>query len=133
MTINERGERIYATDEIARQVAKQRRDDLVCAGFCINGKSHGRATHGVRCEYCYKVHRGEIKPRAKAQAAHCKRGHPYNAENTRTRGDGSRECLTCRSVTRMALAYGVSYEETLEIMLAKSGPKRTTKLLAPSL
>lgn len=36
--------------------AKTRRSSLKAAGLCINGAGHGKATHGVRCERCYKTH-----------------------------------------------------------------------------
>lgn len=38
------------------------------AGVCINGASHGEATHGVLCLACRIVHRGVAKDRASALA-----------------------------------------------------------------
>lgn len=44
--------------------AKKRRDGLRTDKCCINGKSHGPATHGVLCWPCRAVHRGMFKTRA---------------------------------------------------------------------
>jgi hypothetical protein len=38
--------------------ARTYKRELVASRWCINGKSHGRATHGVRCRHCYDVHSG---------------------------------------------------------------------------
>jgi hypothetical protein len=43
-----------------RAVAQKRRDENYAAGLCINENAkgtHGAATHGVRCQACYDVHR----------------------------------------------------------------------------
>jgi len=37
--------------------SRDRRARLRAAGVCINGESHGRATHGVLCESCRLIHR----------------------------------------------------------------------------
>lgn len=39
------------------QVARDRRARLVADKLCINGKTHGPATHGCRCAWCDAVHR----------------------------------------------------------------------------
>lgn len=39
---------------------KRRREENAAAGRCINEtlrSTHGPATHGVRCQHCYDVHR----------------------------------------------------------------------------
>jgi hypothetical protein len=46
------------------EYAKQRRASLKGEGVCINGRAHGKATHGVRCEHCWGVHKGT--PRARS-------------------------------------------------------------------
>jgi hypothetical protein len=48
--------------------------------------------------------RGEGACAQHARKTHCKHGHPFDAENTRVRKDGGRECLACereRSRTRV--------------------------------
>lgn len=40
-----------------RRYAKARRDALAAQGLCLNGASHGPATHGVLCAACREVHR----------------------------------------------------------------------------
>lgn len=35
-----------------------------------------------------------------ARKTHCKRGHPFDEENTRVEADGSRECRTCKNEKR---------------------------------
>lgn len=40
-----------------RRYAKRRRDALRAAKLCINGASHGPATHGRLCATCRDVHR----------------------------------------------------------------------------
>lgn len=42
--------------------SKSRRDLLRAQKLCINGTSHGLATHGVLCERCRMVHRGRSQP-----------------------------------------------------------------------
>ena len=42
------------------------------------------------------VRRGGGAAGINARKTHCNRGHEFNAENTRTRPDGARECRTCR-------------------------------------
>jgi len=37
--------------------AKIRRNELANARICINGRSHGKATNGVRCAWCHAVHK----------------------------------------------------------------------------
>jgi hypothetical protein len=49
--------RVYRTDSTRRLLAKERRDDLVAAGKCINGAGHGKATHGRLCRGCRETHR----------------------------------------------------------------------------
>jgi hypothetical protein len=34
-----------------------RRKRLTDAKLCLNGESHGPSTHGVRCQWCYGVHK----------------------------------------------------------------------------
>src|SRR5512143_857409 len=46
--------------------AKNRRDELREEGLCINGRSHGPATHGCLCWPCRAMHRGLCKTRAEA-------------------------------------------------------------------
>lgn len=50
--------RTYRTDETTRLLAKLRRDALRANGWCVNGK-HAKASHGVRCERCAAIHRGD--------------------------------------------------------------------------
>lgn len=52
-----RGKRLYRTARGERAVAKARRDELRREGLCINGRDHGKATHGCRCATCYATHR----------------------------------------------------------------------------
>jgi hypothetical protein len=37
--------------------ARWRRSRLAEQQLCINGRSHGQATHGVRCQWCAAVHK----------------------------------------------------------------------------
>lgn len=37
--------------------AKARRQRLASDHMCINGSTHGAATHGVRCGWCHDVNR----------------------------------------------------------------------------
>jgi hypothetical protein len=56
--------------ESHREKAERARDARAVrkvAGACINGWSHGKATHGVRCERCYHVHRGSAGLRDKSK------------------------------------------------------------------
>ena len=51
----------YKTLITQRDTSQQRRDRNRAAGLCINENkagTHGRATHGCRCQHCYEVHRG---------------------------------------------------------------------------
>ena len=41
----------------ARGWAEKRRATLSREGVCINGRSHGKATDGCRCRWCYAVHK----------------------------------------------------------------------------
>lgn len=52
-----RSYRLYKTTERYRVNAKRRRDENRASGTCINGSSHGNATHGVLCEVCRETHR----------------------------------------------------------------------------
>lgn len=47
----------YATDPITRMIAAERRAGLAELKLCINGKPHGKATHGVLCRACRERHR----------------------------------------------------------------------------
>lgn len=49
--------RPYRTHEPERDYAKNRRDGLRAQRLCLNGKSHGKATHGCRCATCHETHR----------------------------------------------------------------------------
>jgi hypothetical protein len=48
----------YTLDNVRWPHAKRRRDKLKAEKVCINARSHGPATHGVRCEHCADVHKG---------------------------------------------------------------------------
>ena len=39
--------------------------------------------------------RGETVTAANALKTHCPKGHPYSSQNTHTRPDGARRCVTC--------------------------------------
>lgn len=41
--------------------ARNRRARLKAGGFCINGESHGKATHGRRCAWCDAVHKKKVE------------------------------------------------------------------------
>lgn len=41
------------------------------------------------------VMRGEGPSAKNARKTHCKRGHPFDEENTKVRANGSRRCLAC--------------------------------------
>lgn len=49
--------RAYKTTYGHRKRAKARRAALAADRLCINGRSHGPATHGPRCEGCAATHR----------------------------------------------------------------------------
>lgn len=55
--VRNRPRRRYKTDPVRRIKAKHRRDELREQNHCINGSSHGLATHGCRCEPCHETHR----------------------------------------------------------------------------
>lgn len=50
--------------------SKKRRDSLREEKLCINGRSHGKATHGDLCWPCRAVHRGLYKTRAEVPRDH---------------------------------------------------------------
>lgn len=50
--------RIYKTDARHRRKAARRRSALRAERLCINGRSHGPATRGCRCDACYETHKG---------------------------------------------------------------------------
>jgi hypothetical protein len=50
-------EMMATLDEYFAANARVRRNNLANDGVCINGRSHGKATHGCRCEWCHAVHR----------------------------------------------------------------------------
>jgi hypothetical protein len=52
--------RRYRTERWRRIKAKHRRDELMAAGWCINGKLHGKATRGCRCDSCHATHRRSV-------------------------------------------------------------------------
>ena len=89
--------RLYKTDEGTRLVAKTRRKELTAAGLCINARSHGKATHGVRCKRCDDVHKGG-EPPVRVARTHCKRGHEYNVHTAVVRRSGHIDCRVCRRV-----------------------------------
>lgn len=45
------------SDPVKDMHSKLRRTELADAGLCINGRSHGKPTHGVRCAWCAAVHK----------------------------------------------------------------------------
>lgn len=47
----------YCTSEVRRLVVADQRRERARDGVCINGRSHGKATHGVRCEHCWLVYK----------------------------------------------------------------------------
>lgn len=49
--------RRYRTDRVRRIKAKNRRDRLREQKLCLNGESHGPATHGCRCFACHETHK----------------------------------------------------------------------------
>jgi hypothetical protein len=51
----------YRTYAHHRRKQERRRAHLKELGVCINGPTHGKATHGCRCKACYLVHRGDAK------------------------------------------------------------------------
>lgn len=106
MITDQHGARVYRTDLERRLEAKARRDALAADGLCINGRSHGPATHGVRCERCHRVHRGEhVDPIVKVPIAHCKRGHEFTPANTNVQiyaGQRRRACRTCTRIRDLA-------------------------------
>lgn len=52
------GLRILRMSREDREFARGRRRILADAKICINGVSHGKATHGILCYRCRLVHRG---------------------------------------------------------------------------
>lgn len=88
-------ERLYKTDEGTRLAAKTRRTELAAEGLCINGRSHGPATHGVRCKRCDDVHKGG-EPPVRPARTHCKRGHEYTIHTKVIRKSGHADCRACR-------------------------------------
>lgn len=103
------GERVYRTDEYERANAKERRASLAARGLCINGASHGKATHGKRCKHCHDVKNGKAEPLPRN--THCKWGHEYTAANTLTRPNGHRECKTCHRGYQEAKRKEITVEE----------------------
>lgn len=52
-----------------RRRAKKRRRKNAIDNSCINEnkkRTHGIATHGVRCKACHRVHSGKVTPRSVA-------------------------------------------------------------------
>lgn len=77
--------------------SRTHKQKLVDAGYCINGKSHGRRTHGVRCKHCYDVHCG-VHPNSAApivrdgtEQAFREQGILYKAEMVRAILKGLKE------------------------------------------
>lgn len=50
--------RVLRPEDVQHPTAKVRRDRRRAAKLCINGESHGKATHGTLCERCRVAHRG---------------------------------------------------------------------------
>jgi hypothetical protein len=51
----------YLTSQGRREIARERRDRNRDAQRCVNEnlqRTHGPATHGVRCAACHETHRG---------------------------------------------------------------------------
>lgn len=117
--------RILKTDTETRTIAKTRRDALAADGLCINGKSHGRATHGVRCKRCYDVHRGGTPP-ARVARTHCRNGHEFTPENTRIDRFDRKQCRTCHRIREACRRKGLTRAElagVYEQLLAESFPR----------
>lgn len=49
--------KVYKTSRSRREKAMKRRDDLRDLKLCVNGASHGLATHGCLCSQCRLQHR----------------------------------------------------------------------------
>lgn len=49
--------RRFKTAYHQRRAARDRRRELAAQKLCINGATHGSATHGVRCEDCHETHK----------------------------------------------------------------------------
>lgn len=47
----------YASEHYVRIDAAMSRRERADRGLCINGRAHGKATRGCRCERCYLVHK----------------------------------------------------------------------------
>lgn len=54
---------------------------------------------------------------------HCKRGHEFSPENTRTDGDGARHCIACQdeSKARRAIARGAPYPPPTSCLCRQCG------------
>lgn len=70
----------FKTPRYTRIKQAQRRNRLTAAGVCLNGPTHGSATHGRRCDRCYHVWKhgyakaielGLIEPQARRPAMRC--------------------------------------------------------------
>ena len=67
---------------------------LVSDHLCPN-RSCVRASHLRLCGNSENVLRGAGTTARNARKAQCKRGHPFDEENTRHRTDGTRQCRIC--------------------------------------
>ncbi len=64
--------------DIKCEDSKLRRDELTRDGWCLNGKTHGKATHGRRCGWCAAVHKhGVLKVLADPNAPQKPPGYTY--------------------------------------------------------
>lgn len=67
-------------------------DHLCRVRHCVNPGHLEAVTHAEN------VRRGIAPAAANAAKTHCKRGHPFDAENTYMRLDGGRTCRACQRV-----------------------------------
>lgn len=78
---------------------KSRRDRLRRAGYCINGKSHGKPKKGTKCKRCVEVHSGKASSLKQKRAQARKEGLCGTCCSRRP-SEGFRTCDGCLSNTR---------------------------------
>lgn len=93
----------YTREEIAEMHAANRHSQEMDAAIAVNPPEIVWQLDPVRkvqvAIYISDPH-ADSGVHYNARKTHCKRGHPFDEENTRVEPDGARECRTCKNEKR---------------------------------